>query len=75
MKKQRICIVGDGLSGLMTIIALNKLPSVEAHLITKKNKSIFLLLTTVLIRAKNEEKKPRFKKTNNAKFKIKQIIA
>ena len=25
MKKQRICIVGDGLSGLMTALTLNKL--------------------------------------------------
>ena len=27
MKKQRICIVGDGLSGLITVIALNNLPN------------------------------------------------
>jgi 2-octaprenyl-6-methoxyphenol hydroxylase len=40
MKKQRICIVGDGLSGLMTVIALNNLPNLEVHLIAKKNKSI-----------------------------------
>ena len=38
MKKQRICIVGDGLSGLMTALALNKLESLEVHLISKKNK-------------------------------------
>ena len=38
MKKQRICIVGEGLSGLMTVIALNNLPNLEVHLITKKNK-------------------------------------
>ncbi len=38
MKKQRICIVGDGLSGLMTAIALNKLKGLEVHLISKKNK-------------------------------------
>ena len=38
MKKQRICIVGDGLSGLMTVLALNKLEGVEIHLISKKNK-------------------------------------
>ena len=48
MKKQRICIIGDGLSGLMTIIALNKLPSVEAHLIAKKNKSINDKRTTAI---------------------------
>ena len=38
MKKQRICIVGDGLSGLMTAIALNKLKGLEVHLISRKNK-------------------------------------
>jgi len=38
MKKQRICIVGEGLSGLMTTLALNKLEGVEVHLISKKNK-------------------------------------
>ena len=38
MKKQRICIVGDGLSGLMTALALNKLKSLEVHLISRKNK-------------------------------------
>ena len=37
MKKQRICIVGDGLSGLMTALALNKLKGLEVHLISKKN--------------------------------------
>ena len=38
MKKQRICIVGDGLSGLMSALALNKLKGLEVHLISKKNK-------------------------------------
>jgi 2-octaprenyl-6-methoxyphenol hydroxylase len=38
MKKQRICIAGDGLSGLMTALALNKLEGLEVHLISKKNK-------------------------------------
>ena len=36
MKKQRICITGDGLSGLMTALALNKF-QIEVHLIAKKN--------------------------------------
>ena len=36
--KKRICIVGDGLSGLMTALALNKLEGLEVHLISKKNK-------------------------------------
>ena len=38
MKKQRICIVGDGLSGLTAVLALNKLEGLEVHLISKKNK-------------------------------------
>ena len=38
MKKQRICIVGDGLTGLMSALVLNNLPSLEVHLICKKNK-------------------------------------
>ena len=38
MKKQGICIVGDGLSGLMTALALNKLEGLEVHLISRKNK-------------------------------------
>jgi len=38
MKKQRICIVGDGLSGLMTALALSKLESLEVHLISRKKK-------------------------------------
>ena len=38
MKKQRICIVGDGLAGLMSALALNNLPSLEVHLIFQKNK-------------------------------------
>ena len=38
MTKQRICIVGDGLSGLMTALALNKLEGLEVHLISGKNK-------------------------------------
>ena len=41
MKKQRICIVGDGLSGLMGAIALNNLPNIEVHLISKKKIILF----------------------------------
>ena len=36
MTKQRICIVGDGLSGLMTAVILSKVSGVEVNLIAKK---------------------------------------
>jgi 2-polyprenyl-6-methoxyphenol hydroxylase-like FAD-dependent oxidoreductase len=38
MKKQRICIVGDGLAGLITALSLNDLPSLDVQIIVKKNK-------------------------------------
>ena len=36
MKKQRIGIVGDGLAGLMTALALNDLPTLDVQIIAKK---------------------------------------
>ncbi len=39
MIKQRICIVGDGLSGLMTAVILAKLPGIEVNLIAKKGRN------------------------------------
>ena len=36
MNKQRICIVGDGLTGLMTALMLDQLPGVEVNLVAKK---------------------------------------
>jgi len=48
MKKQRICIVGDGLSGLMTALALNKLKGLEVHLISRKNKYSKDIRTTAI---------------------------
>ncbi len=36
MIKQRICIVGDGLSGLMTAVVLAKVPGIDVNLIAKK---------------------------------------
>ena len=37
MSKQRICIVGDGLAGLMTVISLSQIPGIEVILIVKKS--------------------------------------
>ncbi|MDB9743078.1 hypothetical protein OAB09_01235 [Pelagibacteraceae bacterium] len=48
VKKQRICIVGDGLTGLMSAIALNNLPNLEVHLIAKKNKRMNDKRTTAI---------------------------
>ena len=48
MEKQRICIVGEGLSGLMSAIALNNLPNLEVHLIAKKNKNFNDKRTTAI---------------------------
>ena len=36
MNKQRICIIGDGLSGLMTTVVLSQIPEIEVNLIAKK---------------------------------------
>ena len=54
MRKQRICIVGDGLSGLMTTLALNKLEGLEVLLISRKNKH-FKDRRTTAISASNYE--------------------
>ena len=48
MKKQRICIVGDGLSGLMTAVALSKLKGLEVHLISRKKKNFKDKRTTAI---------------------------
>jgi len=38
MEKQRICIIGDGLAGLTTAIAISNLNNVKVDLISKKSK-------------------------------------
>ena len=52
MNKQRICVVGDGLTGLMTAITLNNIPELEVNLVAKKqirNKTFFKLKPNVLL--------------------------
>ena len=63
MEKQRICIVGDGLSGLMSAIALYNLQNLEVHLIVRKNKPTNDRRTTA-ISASNL----KFFKDNMSKF-------
>ena len=53
MKKQRICIVGDGLAGLMTALALNDLSSLDVQIIAKKNR-LKKYIETCLIPAKSD---------------------
>ena len=48
MNKHKICIVGDGLSGLMAALALNKLKDLEVFLISKKNKHSIDRRTTAI---------------------------
>ena len=35
MNKQRVCIVGDGLSGLMTAVVISKMSGVHVSLVAK----------------------------------------
>ena len=48
MEKQKICIIGDGLSGLTSAIAINNLDNVEVHLISKKSKKAIDKRTTAI---------------------------
>ena len=68
MKKQRICIVGDGLSGLMTAIALNNLSNVEVHLVAKKNKRIKDKRTTAISNSNFDFFKEIMSKLDNKLF-------
>ena len=48
MSKQRICIVGDGLAGLMTAVVLGRIPGVDINLIAKKEKKNLDKRTTAI---------------------------
>ncbi len=62
MIKQRICIVGDGLSGLMTAAVLAKVPGIEVNLIAKKG-------------TKNDDKRTTAISDTNYKFINKNITS
>ena len=68
MKKQRICIVGDGLSGLLTAIALNNLSNLEVHLIAKKDKRIKDKRTTAISKSNFDFFENIMGKLNNKLF-------
>ena len=55
MNKHKICIVGDGLSGLMAALALNKLKDLEVFLISKKKNKHSIDRRTTAISASNYE--------------------
>tara|TARA_B100001121_G_scaffold63294_1_gene55522 strand:- start:169 stop:1275 length:1107 start_codon:yes stop_codon:yes gene_type:complete len=48
MNKQRICIVGDGLTGLMTAVVLSRIPGVDISLIAKKRRKNLDKRTTAI---------------------------
>ncbi len=48
MKKLRICIIGNGLSGLTSAIVLNSLNNTEVHLISKKGRNLNDKRTTAI---------------------------
>ncbi len=48
MENQRICIIGDGLSGLTSAIAINNLKNIDVHLIARKSKKIHDNRTTAI---------------------------
>ena len=60
MEKQRICIVGDGLSGLTSAIVLDNLPNLDVHLISRKSQ-------------KKEDKRTTAISENNFNFLIENV--
>ena len=68
MEKQRICIVGDGLSGLTSAIALNNLPNIEVHLISRKGHQKHDKRTTAISESNFNFLKNNFKSLDNKMF-------
>ena len=68
MKKQKICIIGDGLTGLTAAMALNKL-NIETHLVinSKKNSKILDKRTTA-VSPSNFQFLTKLLKKNSSKF-------
>ena len=66
MSKQRICIVGEGLSGLMRAIAINQLPGVEGKFeILNDHAPIISTLTKGNIRVIHTNNKTELFKINS----------
>ena len=74
MKKQKICIIGNGLSGLITAQILGKL-DVEIDLISKKSKNFFLDNRTTALSPSNYKfiSKNLPKKKANIFFECKKV--
>ena len=68
MKKQRICIIGDGLSGLTSAIVINNLSNVEVHLISKKSNKIVDKRTTAISDSNFNFLKDNISKLNSKLF-------
>ena len=68
MKKQRICIVGDGLSGLTTALALESIQNVEIHLILNNLKKINDFRTTAISESNFQYLKSIFQNFNSKLF-------
>ncbi len=68
MNKQRICIVGDGLSGLMTTLVLGQIPGVEVILISKKGSQNLDKRTTAISDTNFKFIKENFQNLNDNLF-------
>ena len=74
MKKHKICIIGDGLSGLIAAKTLGKL-NIEIDFISQKSKSFFLYNRTTAISPSNYKfiSENLFKKKRNPFYECKKI--
>ena len=68
MKKQRICIIGNGLSGLTSAIILNNLENVEVNLISQRSKRNLDKRTTAISESNFKFLKDNIKSLNTNMF-------